>query len=264
MKSFWLKSLVLTGALVLPSHALVGLGVHLAPAFGPEVKKSSGPIMPEGSTNENRIQLMTGGVSGLQGFGVKLWLDFIPVVDVEATWNIQFGQYDMAFAVDTSILGTGQYDTTVLAPKNSIPFVDNKPAYVRSSGDIAVLYPFFKIPLVKFSAGGGVSYIVSSPVLNNKFTREALEKAEDDPNSNFDPDNADMDDIKRVITKAVKDKDNYETGIGFFVQAGAKVKPPIIPLALYGDVKYGFGGPSVSGVSGGQGLTLEFGGAIAF
>jgi hypothetical protein len=264
MKSLWIKSLLLTSAIALPSHAIIGLGVHLAPAFGPEVKKSSGLIMPAGSANANRITLATGGVSGLSGLGVKLWLDFIPVVDVEFTGNVQFGQYDMAFIVDQGPSGGGPYDTTEVKPGMSGPGIDDKPAYVRTSADIAVLYPFLKIPLVKFSAGGGISYIIASPVLNNTFTKNALDKAEKDPNSNFDPDNASSDDIAEVIVDAIKDKDNYDKGIGFFVQAGAKVKPPIIPLALYGDVKYGFGGPSVSGTSGGQGLTLEFGGAIAF
>jgi hypothetical protein len=262
MKSNLIKVLLLTGALALSSQAFIGLGAHLAPAFGPEVKKSSGTVMPDGSSNADRILLMTGGVSGLQGLGVKLWIDFIPVVDVEATANIQFGYYNMAFAVDTSIAGTGQYDTTQINPEIDIPFADAKPLYGRISGDVAVLYPFLKIPLVKFQAGGGVSYIMSSPVMNNSFAKKALTKAQNA--GTFDADNADADDIQKVLVDAVSDPDAFASGIGFFAQVGAKVKPPIIPLALYADAKYGFGGPSVSGVSGGQGLTLEFGGAIAF
>ena len=262
MKSLWIKSLILTGAIVSASQAFIGLGVHLAPAFGPEVKKASGTIMPDGSANANRILLNTGSASGMSGLGVKLWIDFIPVVDLEFTGNVQYGQYDMAFLVDTSTGGTGQYKTTEVKPGFNAPGLDDKPAYVRSSGDVAILYPFFKIPLVKFSAGGGLSYIVGSPVLNNSFTKKALTKAK--ANGTFNPDNASSEAITKVLVNAVKDKDNYEKGIGFFVQAGAKIKPPVIPLALYGDVKYGFGGPSVSGVEGGQGLTLELGGAIAF
>ena len=262
MKSLWIKSLILTGAVVSASHAIIGLGVHLAPAYGPEVKKATGPIMPAGSANANRIQLKTGSVSGMSGLGLKLWIDFIPVVDLEFTGNIQYGQYDMAFLTDTSTGGTGQYKTTVVKPGLNAPGLDDKPAYLRSTGDIAILYPFLKIPLVKFSAGGGLSYIVGSPVFNASFTRSALTKAE--AAGSFDADNATPAAIQKVLIDAIKDKDNYAKGIGFFVQAGAKVKPPIIPLALYLDAKYGFGGPTVSGVSGGQGLTVELGGAIAF
>jgi|GEM_PF-1386740 len=264
MKSLWIKSLALAGAIALPSHALIGLGVHLAPGFGPEVKKSSGTIMPDGTNPQkaNRILLNTGSVSGLKGLGVKLWLDFIPVVDVEFTGNVQFGQYDMAFLLDTAATGGPKYDTTVVKPGMKGPGVSDKPAYIRSQGDLAILYPFLKIPLVKFSAGGGISYIVGTPVLNNSFTKKALTKARDA--GTFNPETADANAISDVLIDAVKDKDNYAKGIGFFVQAGAKVKPPIIPLALYADAKYGFLGPTISGVSGGQGLTVELGGAIAF
>jgi hypothetical protein len=258
MKSLWIKSLILTGAIALPSQAIIGLGVHLAPAFGPEVKKSSGPIMPDGSANADRITLSTGGVSGLSGLGIKLWIDFLPLIDVEFTGNIQYGQYDMAFIVDQG----SSFDTTEVKPGLSGPGIDDKPAYIRTSGDVAILYPFFKIPLLKLYAGGGLSYIMATPVLNNSFTKDALTKAEQA--GGFDPDNASSDDIADVLVDAVKDKDNYASGIGFFVQAGGKVKPPIIPLAAYANLKYGFGGPTVKGTAGGQGITLEIGGAIAF
>jgi hypothetical protein len=260
MKLPLLKIIALSLAAALPSHALVGVGFHLAPAFGPEVRKAGGPIMPDGSSNQDRILLMTSGVSGLQGVGVKVWLDFIPLVDLEATTNVQFGYYDMAFAVDTSFLGTGSYDTTSVEPDFNIPFTRNKPFFGRVSGDVAALYPFFKIPLLKLYAGGGLSYIAATPVLNNSFAKAALTEAEDE--GSFDSETADADDIARVLRNALKDE-GMATGIAFFVQAGARVKPPIIPLAVYANAKYGFGGPSVRGVSGGPGLTLELGGGIA-
>ena len=247
MKSLWMKSLILTGAVVSASQAFIGLGVHYAPAFGPEIKNSVGPIMPDGQPN--RAQILTGGSSGLTGLGVKLWLDFIPVVDVEFTGNVQFGYYDLSTIVDG--------DTNKVEVDLDVPFVEAKPVYARTSGDLAILYPFLKIPLVKFSAGGGLSYIVATPVVNAAFAKKATTEANINAGSTEEA-------IRKAITDAVTNSDNIEKGIGFFVQAGAKIKPPIIPLALYGDVKYGFGGPSVNGVSGGQGLTLELGGAIAF
>jgi hypothetical protein len=174
---------------------------------------------------------------------------------------VQFGYYDMAFAVDTSFLGNGSYDTTNVEPDFSIPFTQNKPFFARVSGDAAVLYPFLKIPLLKLYAGGGLSYIAATPVLNNSFAKAAITKA--DQEGEIDAETADADDIADVLTGALKDE-GMATGVAFFVQAGARVKPPIIPLAVYANAKYGFGGPSVSGVSGGPGLTLELGGGIAF
>ncbi len=261
MKAPFLKIIALSFAVALPSHAIIGAGIHLAPALGPQVKKAGGPIMPPGSSNENRILLMTGSASGLQGMGVKLWLDFLPLIDLEATANVQFGYYDMAFAVDTSLLGTGSYDTTNVRPDFSIPFTQNKPFYGRVTGDVAALYPFFTIPLLKVYAGGGLSWIAATPVLNNSFARRAITEA--DQGSSFDAETADADDIAKVLKDALKDE-GMSNGVGFFLQAGARVKPPIIPLAVYANAKYGFGGPSVGGVSGTPGLTLELGGGIAF
>jgi hypothetical protein len=256
MKSLW-KILTLTGALTLPSHAILGIGVHLAPAVGPKIKAANGLVMPDGSTAANRVQLMTGSASGLQGIGTKIWIDFLPIIDVEATTNVQFGYYDMAF-----ILNNGPtQDTVTVDPDLNIPFTQDKPFYARVSGDVAVLYPFLKIPLVKFYAGGGLSYIAATPVLNNTFAKNALTKAEQA--GGFDADDASSNEIRDVLVDALQDE-GLTTGIGFFVQGGAKVKPPIIPLAVYANAKYGFGGPSVSGVSGGQGLTIELGGAFAF
>lgn len=255
------RILALSLVAVLPAHALVGLGVHLAPAYGPEVKKAGGPIMPAGSADPDRILLMTGSASGLQGLGVKLWIDFLPLVDVEATANVQFGYYDMAFAVDTSAGGTGAYDTTNVRPDFNVPFTQDKPFYGRISGDAAVLYPFFTIPLLKVYAGGGLSWAAATPVLNNSFARRALAAAE--AGGSFDAESADADAIADVLTDALKDE-GMSTGVGFFLQAGARVKPPIVPLAVYANAKYGFGGPSVRGVSGVPGLTLELGGGIAF
>jgi hypothetical protein len=257
MKSSWIKSFILLGAMTLPSHAILGVGVHLAPAFGPEIKAANGPIMPANAPNQDRISLLTGSASGLSGIGTKFWIDFLPFIDVEATTNIQVGYYDMAFIVDD---GNGP-DTTQVDPEFDIPFAKSKPFYGRLSGDVAVLYPFFKIPLLKLYAGGGLSYIAATPVLNNTFARNALTHA--DTTANFDPSSATPEQIQEVLVDALKDE-GLQMGLGFFVQAGAKVKPPIIPIALYANAKYGFGGPSIKGVTGVPGLTAELGAAFAF
>ncbi len=40
------RILALSLVAVLPAHALVGLGVHLAPAYGPEVKRPAARSCP--------------------------------------------------------------------------------------------------------------------------------------------------------------------------------------------------------------------------
>lgn len=252
MRSYWIKALLLTGALAMQSHALFGLGVHWAPAPGFDASAVSGSIMPAGSGDPSRVQLSTGSVSGLQGFGTKFWIDALPFIDLEATANMQFGYYDAAFILDG--------DTTALDFDLGIPGVAGKPFFARVYGDAAALYPFFTIPLLKVYAGAGLSYGVGTQTMTASFARDALARAE--AAGGFDADNASTAQVQDVLVDAIKEE-GMISGMGFFLQAGAKVKPPLIPLAVYADAKYRFAGYKPSNVDGGD-LTLELGAAFAF
>src|SRR5690606_18777964 len=119
------------------------------------------------------------------------------------------------------VVDDGSPDTIEVNPGFNIPFTQDKPFFARVSGDVAVLYPFFKIPLLKLSAGGGLSYIAATPVLSNSFAKKALTKAENE--GSFDADNATASAITDVLVDALKDE-GMASGVAFFVQAGAKVK----------------------------------------
>ena len=92
MKSSWIKSLALTGALALQSHAIFGIGGHWAPALGMEVKANRDTIA---SLAGGSALLNEKGASGLQGFGGKMWIDALPFIDLEMAGNLQFGYYDV-------------------------------------------------------------------------------------------------------------------------------------------------------------------------
>src|SRR5690606_20014715 len=151
-------------------------------------------------------------------------------------------------------------NTTPLEFDLGLPGLDGKPFFARMYGDAAVLYPFFKIPLVKFYGGGGLSYGVATQTLTASFARGALAAAE--AAGSFDADNATEEQVRDVLVDAIKDE-GMISGMGFFLQAGAKVKPPIIPVAVYADAKYRFAGYKPSNVDGGD-LSLELGAAFAF
>ena len=71
------------------SFAIIGIGGHYAPGFGTKMKAAPAAPVAEG------IQFSHGGFDGtMQGFGFKLWIDLLPIFDIEATYNIQFGSYD--------------------------------------------------------------------------------------------------------------------------------------------------------------------------
>ncbi len=250
MKSIWIKTFALTGALALHSHALFGLGGHWAPVMGLEVESSRGTVSPAGANNT--IDLDLKGASGLQGFGAKVWLDIIPLVDVEAAWNVQFGYYDVDFLLDST-----RYS---LSFDLGIPGVDGKPFFARTYGDVAVLYPFFKLPMVKLQAGAGLTWGFGTQVLDARFARRALQRAE--AAGDYDPNAAtSSSDITDILVDAIKDE-GMLSGTGLFLQAGAKVKPPVVPLAVYADAKYRFAGYNPNGV-GGPDFSIELGAAFA-
>lgn len=252
MNNFGMKTFGLVAAAALYSHALFGIGGQWAPAPGLEVKGSSDTLVGSGA---NAISMVQGSVSGLQGFGAKIWVDALPFIDLEATTNFQMGYYD----IDV----TGPGGTVAVEADLDVPFVKGKPVFARIVSDISVLYPFLKLPpvvsLVKLYAGAGMTHVLSTEVLNSSFAQKAVDKrlasggagAVDSP-----------EEVAEVLADAIIDE-GLSSGVGFHLVAGAKAKPPVVPLAAFVNVKYHFLG-SQPDAADGSSLTLEIGGALAF
>lgn len=252
MRSLLIKSLALAACAAASSHAIFGIGGQWAPAMGLEVKESQGTVA---GTGGNSIAIDQASVSGLNGFGFKLWIDALPFVDLEAGTNIQYGFYDV------SIVGPGT-TVTPLEFDLGVPLVD-KPAFARIMTDVSVLYPFLKLPpvvsLVKLYAGAGLTHVMATEVLNAGFAKKAVDKAIAG-GSSADADSPD--EVAAILVDAIKDE-GLTSGVGFHLMAGAKAKPPIIPLAVFANVKYHILSSMPSSVDGNS-LTLELGGALAF
>ena len=248
-----LKSLLVLGLFATYSHAIFGIGGHFGLVPGLEVKASKG-VIAQGVTHT--LSLDERGLSGIQGFGAKFWIDFLPLVDIEAAGTLQFGYYDV------SLSSTNPTLEKPVSFDLGVPGVEGKPFFARALGDVAVLYPFFKFPplikLIKVYAGGGLSYGVAAPILSPAFAKKAL-----DSDPSYDP-NTDNDNSKaaKIIVDAIKAAD-FEKGIGFFLQLGAHAKLPIIPIAAYADLKYRVPGIDPALVDG-SGWNMELGGALAF
>jgi hypothetical protein len=242
--------LALAASTVVYSHAIFGIGGQWAPALGLEVKGSKGTVAGSGA---NTIAIDQAKVSGLNGFGLKFWIDVLPFIDIEAGSNIQYGFYDV------NIVGPGT-TTTPLTFDLGVPTVD-KPAFARIMNDVTVLYPFLKLPplvgIVKLYAGAGLTHVLATEVLNAKFAKSAVDKAVANGKSADDPD-----EVSAIVVDAIKDE-GLKSGIGFHLELGAKAKAPIIPIAIFANMKYHFLGSMPSAVSGNS-LTMELGGALAF
>jgi hypothetical protein len=249
MKALWIRTLALAAAAVGYSHAIFGIGGQWAPAPSLEVKGSSGAVAGAGTDS---VTLTQGKVSGLNGFGLKLWIDALPFVDVEAGSNIQWGMYDVTVAQ-----GANKKNVTF---DLGVPTVD-KPGFARIVSDVTVLYPFLKIPPVisigKLYAGAGITHALATEVLNQSFAKKAVKKAQDAGKTVTTPD-----EVSKVLVDAIKDE-GLKSGVGFHIEAGAKVKPPIIPIAVFADIKYHFLS-SMPSVVDANSMTMELGGALAF
>ncbi len=249
MKSTFINTIALTASAVVYSHAIFGIGGQWAPAPSLEVKASKAEIFGSGA---NALSIDQAKVSGLQGVGVKLWVDVLPFIDIEGGSNVQFGYYDVTLL--------GPSDTKVpLKFDLKVPFVEGKPVFARIVNDLTVLYPFLKFPplvsIVKLSAGAGITQVLSTSVLNTEFSKKAIAKA------NL-PSTATMDEVSKALTKGIID-DGLSSGMGFHLEASAKAKIPVIPIAVFADVKYHFLNSMPKGVDGSS-MTYELGGALAF
>jgi hypothetical protein len=253
MNATWHKILLLTGILALNSHAIMGLGLHWAPAPGIDIKSNTGTISPSGAANT--LALEVAGTTGLQGFGAKFWIDFLPFIDLEIATRLQFGYYDLTVIQDG--------DSYPVDFGLGIPGLKDSPFYARSVTDIAVLYPVFRFPpaisVLKVYAGGGLSYGLATQTLDASFAKDAISAA---PTSTYDPAADGYNEAINVIVDAIEEE-GMISGTGFFLQVGAHAKLPIIPIAAYADAKYRFLGNEPSLIDGTD-LTYELGLALAF
>ncbi len=254
MKAMHWKVLALVGGITASSHALFGLGAHWTPAPGFEIPSSEG-VLAEGGGQSIRILQPT--ATGLQGFGVKLWLDFIPVVDVEATANVMWGAYDVSLLYPD---GGAGHDTIPLNFDLEVPFVEGKPHLANVALDLSVLYPVLKFPpmvsIAKIYVGAGLTYGMTTAVLDQEFGKAALS------NVTFSPIPSEEEISEQLIDAIVNE--GFKMGMGAHLILGAKVKPPVIPLAVYANLKYYFLGTLPDSFDSSTLMAFELGAGLAF
>ncbi len=246
------------------SFAIIGSGGHYATVYGTKMKAAPAAPVAEG------IQFSHGGFDGtMQGFGFKLWIDILPIFDIEATYNIQFGSYDAALYVD------GVAEPLPLEIELAgTPFGKANPKFVASGLDVSITYPLTFIPVLRPYIGGGVTYHLNTFVLNQGFVQGII----DDPaiaemiknaanRDGIEPSalQQKLEDLGQTLKQRVQDKamdEGLKTSIGGHALVGVRAKLPIIPIAAYCNFKYYFGGDYPKEVDAGN-MTLEVGGGFA-
>lgn len=167
------------------SFALLGVGAHYAPGIG---TKMSGMDKPAAVTDDGTVLVKHEGFKGvMQGVGFKAWIEFLPIIDIEATFNIQFGSYDASLYVlqDKDALAKvladgGNVDPEKIDLYKEIPlkvelggvpsWAEANPKFFHMNGDLTITYPLTFIPIIRPYIGGGITYNLNTFVLNQKFT----------------------------------------------------------------------------------------------
>ncbi len=267
MRSF--KTLIMGAAIfaATSSYAIVGLGFHWAPGWGSSVKASSGDVfdMDQGGTAQSASILQEKSDRNI-GFGAKLWIDFLPFVDIEVSSMMQVFEYGLALDMQGDLLDTN----IALEIETGLPGYEKaKPVFGVISSDLSVKYPVFKFPpvvnIVKLYVGGGVSHFVSTAILTKDFAEDAITSGidQDDYTPPASPSEDQIaEDFVDAIVNQFKDE-GLQMGIGGHLLVSAKAKVPVVPIAAYIDGKYHFGGNVPSGFERSF-LSIQIGAALAF
>ena len=275
------KALVAAGALLATqSFAIIGIGGHYAPGFGTKMTgmKTPAPVLKDELGNDDQsVLLQHGGFDGtMQGFGFKLWVDLLPIIDIEATMNFQLGSYDASLYVKN--LDGSEVEVPLEIELGGTPFGKATPKFVAMTGDLSITYPITSLPIIRPYIGGGLSYHLNSFVLNQKFvasvvddaTAEMIRVLAETPVDPADPNSIAIaqdkakqlgENMKKKVQDAALDE-GLTKSIGGHILVGLRAKLPIIPIAAYGNFKYYIGGDYPSEIDAGN-MTVELGVGLA-
>jgi hypothetical protein len=236
------------------SFAIAGIGFHYSPNVGTTLNEA-GRSDFEGY--EGKLGFSHGNFDYIQGFGFKAWVDILPFIDIEGTFNIQFASYNASLWVgeDTEI--------PLEIELGGTPFAKATPKYVAMNADLSVNYPF-DIPLLPITpyVGAGITMHLNTFVLNKSFVDKALTKLK------AENENLPIDDPEEIAKKLAREVTELATdeglnkSIGFHILAGVRAKLPIIPIAAYANVKCYIGGDYDADIDPGH-FAFELGGGFA-
>ncbi|MBO4713663.1 MAG: hypothetical protein J5615_07220 [Fibrobacter sp.] len=248
------------------SFAIIGVGAHYAPGFGTKMKAG-----PKAKVADNINFSHEGFDEMMQGFGFKLWIDLLPIIDIEGTFNIQFGSYDASLYVLNPTSGA-ESEIPLEIELGGTPFAKANPKYVAMNGDLSITYPITSLPIIRPYIGGGLTVFANSFVLNQAYVSALV----DDPAiqaliteaaaGGATPEaQAKLQEAGEALKQRVQDKaakESINTSIGGHALVGFRLKLPIIPIAAYCNFKYYFGGDYPKEIDAGH-MTLEVGGGLA-
>ena len=189
--------------------AIAGFGLNLNQSIF-SIDKSTSPLLienPDGGDLLNVGSFTQNSFNNGYGVGGYLYIDAIPVVDIDIEGSIIGSLYDFSFA-------------------NAVDTVSQQFGWADASGYITLQKKIFKlsIPLLakaKLSAGIGINNHTSTPMINQNMLMAVIPGG-DLENGNLDPD--------ELITYL---DDNKISASGFHIQAGLQFKLLMLDSFLF-------------------------------
>lgn len=157
------------------------------------------------------------------GVGVYLFIDLIPVVDLDLGFNLFLNRFDVTYTNPVS----GQS-------------VSKEFGWGRTAGYLTVQRKLFKVPMFNVFAGGGLSFHAAVPLLDDEFMEDFLGDAS-----------------AELKVEDLEDEVIQETG--FHIELGARFKPLLVPFALNVKFRRTFVDGIAPGKSAFSTITLGFG-----
>ena len=234
------------------SFAIAGIGAHYTPAVGTSLNEAKKSEIFKG---QDKLQFSHGNFDYIQGFGFKAWVDLLPFIDIEGTFNIQFASYNASL---WAMRDDGTFKEIPMEIElGGTPFAKATPKYIAMNADISVTYPF-SIPLfpIRPYVGGGLTMHWNTFVLNKAFVANVIKDAYGEaavvPSAN---------ELANKVVDYAKDE-GLTKSIGIHLLAGVRFKLPIIPIAAYANVKCYLGGDYDDDIDAGH-FAFELGGGFA-
>ncbi len=184
--------------------AIAGFGLQVGQSMF-SVEESSPTLSVPGVTLKN------GAYDNAYSVGGYLYLDIIPVVDLEVDFNFQESKYDINFENDL-----GKMPTLPFAWASADIF------YTVRKEIIGIGIPF--LAKAKLFAGGGYNTHLSTPIANEKMLTSLCDD---------DLANCDVTSLDKTLEEYMTDKDNYITSSGFHLQGGLQFKILMIDSFLF-------------------------------
>jgi hypothetical protein len=225
------------------SFAIFGLGVNYAPNFGTSLDKTSPATVLTLESNgieTGHVDYAHSSFSGMQGLGLKFWIDVIPFIDIEATYNVQWASYDATLYVYDAGNSLVK-EQSIELEFNNVPFGKATPKYVAMNGDLSITYPITSIPIIRPYIGGGLTYYLSTPVMSQKFVEKFMANGGEALLSSETMTSEDGKVLAEALSSQLQDE-GLNTSIGGHAIIGVRAKFPVIPIAIYVNGKYYFGG----------------------